>query len=398
MTVLAALAILVGFFTILWPLIILLGKKQVLRCQWIYLFSQVTIAAALFLYATFYIPSLNREYVLCFMFTIISMFCAPMYYLFIVSLTSMEGVTKRHRRVFIVPLAYSLSILTLGLLLHAPGYKLFLTNVYHHGDYSFIEGYTAYNLMVLVGYYGFLALMFVSILTVSIAAAVMAVRHHRTLKEYYASYALLQRRNNIIITLVSCIIVFCTVVLFGIRISSRPPQIQMAILASLASVMELILGYYAYNITYSAEELGLDILKNDSKNVADAVKHAQVNLKQRIAEVVENEQYYMKPDANVLTLAERLHVPSQAIIDTLHQAYNCSFSNYVNGFRISSATDMILSQTDSQDTVKNTSSRIKETLFVEKIYKASGFSNKADFKQSFNDVMRVSFKHWMHQR
>lgn len=396
MNIIVVLYLFLSFFTLLWPVILFLCKKHVLPCQWNYIFTQLILSATFFLYTTFFIPSLEREYVLCYMFTTISMFCAPMYYLFVVSMTSMEGITKKHRRVFVVPILFSCVILVLGLMLHASGYKMFFTNVFHEGNRSFIDGNLPYNLMVVCGYCLFAILLLCSALVIVVVSFVKVVRHHRTLKEYYASYVRLQRRNNTVIAIVTGIVVLSAVFVVWKSVNASPSIALVTVFVLMVSAMEFMLGYYSYHISYSANELA-EMVRVADENKQIEMDFSTISLKQRIDEIVDGETYYLNPEANVISLAERLHVETSAIIDTLHREYDCSFADYVNGFRINHATELILAHTNSQSKEMNTHRRVGEKVFVEKVYKASGFNNIVDFKKAFVEVMRVSFTTWMKQ-
>lgn len=97
-------------------------------------------------------------------------------------------------------------------------------------------------------------------------------------------------------------------------------------------------------------------------------------LEQKARLFLEESQLYLDLELTVDRLARRLHVPSRALSEAVNSATGVNVSQYVNGFRLAHAAELL----------KNSS------LSVIKIQEQSGFMTRSNFYREFQRVYGVS--------
>ena len=245
----------VSFF---WPLMTLMRKRQVLTAQWIMLATQVLTGLAIF----FYMGEIAARYIYNCIFVSLAALCVPMYYMFVCSLTSPEGIKREDRWAFIPSFLFLLMYFILVFILRTDRFQLYMDNVVGLGNTD-LRPSKAYSLMVFVGYYGFPLFMAVQSLVLFVVGLVKLHRYH-SLIAYVEGKNLAEVRKMdrpVVIFTYSVVPVALVFVLVPQHILTSSPYIVIP-LAVVVSVLQFLVGFYAYRLNYSAEQLA----KNSQKS------------------------------------------------------------------------------------------------------------------------------------
>jgi AraC-like DNA-binding protein len=99
-----------------------------------------------------------------------------------------------------------------------------------------------------------------------------------------------------------------------------------------------------------------------------------VSLEQKARELLNETQLFLDTDLTLERLARRLHVPARALSEAVNQTQGLNVSQYVNGFRLAHAADMLV-QTDQS---------------VIRVLERSGFLTRSNFYREFERVYQQS--------
>lgn len=140
--------------------------------------------------------------------------------------------------------------------------------------------------------------------------------------------------------------------------------------------------------------LGLVIFsRRKTVHVADDSLSAQTNtepmassdneqLLQRIRQLMSEEKLYLSSDFKLTDLATRLNTNSRYVSDCIKATEGCSFSQFVNGYRVEHAKQLLRNRPDKKVTM----------VFLE-----SGFANESSFFRTFKSVTGMTPGEWVAQ-
>lgn len=170
----------------LWALATVLLKKQLTRAQLLQSLTLLLEGAAMVLLVIFFRGRAGSLFIYDFLFKILVMFCGPMYYIGICSLTEPRGVTLRQRHVFVIPLIFAIG-LTVGAFVLGPRRYEMICYALREGGTYFLDGDSAWNFMLFWGHYFFLALLAVLFLVIVLMSSFKTRLYQRRFNSYYAA-------------------------------------------------------------------------------------------------------------------------------------------------------------------------------------------------------------------
>ena len=106
-------------------------------------------------------------------------------------------------------------------------------------------------------------------------------------------------------------------------------------------------------------------------------------LMQRITQLMEEKQRFKDPDLKISDVALELNTNVRYVSDCIKNAKGCSFTQYVNGYRIEHAQKLLREQPD---------------LKISHIYLSSGFTNDSSFFRIFKSVTGMTPNEWKKQQ
>ncbi len=243
----------------IWPAIMLVSNKPMFKAQWLMLITQVIIGCSIGLYDAYYGELIHNSYVADVMYTIVAVFCAPTFYMFVCSLSGKYGITRQNRLIYIPTLIYLISFVVIVFTLGGERYDQYMVNVIDNGNYT-LRPSKAYTAMIIVGYWGFRGFILLQTVLVLIFSAVKIKRYHKELRSrnIIPSSARYVHTCSYLMALV-----ITWLAIFPRRMSSGEVSPLLVVLAILCAVLQLLVGYYAYRIRFTAEQL--EIMRHEEE-------------------------------------------------------------------------------------------------------------------------------------
>jgi AraC-like DNA-binding protein len=114
--------------------------------------------------------------------------------------------------------------------------------------------------------------------------------------------------------------------------------------------------------------------KKSGVAVTVPLQEVDVSLEVKARDLLNETQLFLDTDLTLERLARRLHVPARALSEAINQTQGMNVSQYVNGFRLSHAAEMLV-QTDQS---------------VTRVLERSGFLTRSNFYREFERVYQQS--------
>lgn len=154
--------------------------------------------------------------------------------------------------------------------------------------------------------------------------------------------------------------------------------------------LAFFIGYDTYNIQLTAAELDMQDVEQDvlqdvgpiyaGNEVADvAPASEQSSLDGRLSDAMQNKKLFLRSDLSLDDLAKALHTNRTYLSKLINAKYNCSFSTFVNRFRVDYAKHLLLNERDST---------------LEWVAIKSGFVSYNSFFHTFKEFEGVSPGFW----
>lgn len=220
-----------------------------------------TMSFAAFMYAMYFKAPDKNSIWFDLAYTATAPFCAPLFCMFVLRLTSPKGLTKNTWHLFLIPLLYAITVYVIEIFMTPEDNLMYVTNVTNVPGFS-AETTGMYEVMTLVGYTMFGIGLPLEI-ALSLAWAETKLRKYKNLiDEYYATnegksiYA--GHIINICILLMLPVAVFLTFV----PINAEVPEKIVWTMIGLECLLIFFIVIYAFKICYTAEDL-LAIMEED---------------------------------------------------------------------------------------------------------------------------------------
>lgn len=373
--------LIVGALAILWPLAIILLRREVLLAQWLMCGALLFFALSMILYSTLFNNFLKGEYLLVILFFIFALATPPVTYVAIKRLMSPVGVTRVAMRLVLPPAV--LAVL-LAASVAVGGSDMYLQWIERGADAEagfFYAGSWRYNVIVVAHFYLFTAVLIYE-MAYMLAVGIRQMHKYRLLlADYYAPSSQLDApvRHTYVGILMLSVAITISYLLFPFNVS-RPDWVAI-VTALFEGAVVLMVGWNVYAINVGVERLPLQGHKararTDLKSAAlQLVKH------------MEQEQTYLNPDLSVPMLADELHMTEDDVIDGIHLVQGLTFGDYLDSLRVDHAIRLLSGRTWQLDN--------PEQLRI--LAHSSGYLEVDDMQKAFLVQTRMSVTQWYDSR
>lgn len=336
-----------------------------------------TMSFAAFMYAMYFKAPDKNSIWFDLAYTATAPFCAPLFCMFVLRLTSPKGLTKNTWHLFLIPLLYAITVYVIEIFMTPEDNLMYVTNVTNVPGFS-AETTGMYEVMTLVGYTMFGIGLPLEI-ALSLAWAETKLRKYKNLiDEYYATnegksiYA--GHIINICILLMLPVAVFLTFV----PINAEVPEKIVWTMIGLECLLIFFIVIYAFKICYTAEDL-LAIMEEDDHRTVPL--NTFDNLKVKLKELTES-GICLDPNLSLISLAQILGTNRTYVQKAIAETYGVSFSDYVNSQRIRHS--LALLQTLP-----------RESIVLKQIATESGYTSSSSFYRNFELFTGYSPTEWM---
>ena len=338
-----------------------------------------TMSIAAFMYAMYFdAPNANSIW-FDLIYTATAPFCAPLFCMFVINLTSTRGITNKTWHLFIVPMVYAITVYVIEIFMTPEDNLAYVMNITHGAGYS--AGTTkAYEVMTLVGYTIFGVGLPLEIALTLAWAENKLNKYKRLIDDYYASnegksvYA--SHIINICVLLMLPVAVFLTFV----PINAEVPDKIVWTMIGLECLLILLIVIYAFRICYTAEDL-LELMEEDGQHTGPLTtfESLKVKLKQ-----LTDEGICLDPDISLVSLAKTLGTNRTYVQKAIAETYGVSFSDYVNSQRIRHSLELMQIMP-------------RENIVLKQIATESGYASSSSFYRNFELFTGYSPTEWMNK-
>lgn len=160
-------------------------------------------------------------------------------------------------------------------------------------------------------------------------------------------------------------VIFETSIAISFALERMDQAMTLVSYGSVFLIFSLVAGIVIFASRAKVEEANAMRGPMDSESVA---------LEEKARALLEQTQLFLDTDLTLERLARRLHVPARALSEAINQTQGINVSQYVNGFRLSHAADMLVG-TDQA---------------VTRVLERSGFLTRSNFYREFERVYKMS--------
>ena len=251
-----------AFVSAFWGVAPIVSKKSLTPAQFVLCFMQLTVAFAVTMLAIFFRGRAGTLSIYDFLFRLSSMFCVPLYYIGICTLTQPRGATLRQRRVILLPIIYMI-VFTAGMLVLGPARYEQLCEAVCEGDDVFLHGDNAWNFMLLCDHWAYLILLVAVNFPLMLTAHRKAREYQLRFNSYYAqglNVPFIDSRVLVILTWLFLPLGILTILM----IDFRPYYYKYWIIGTtvILTVLQFFIGRFVYRLDYDARSLADYIRKN----------------------------------------------------------------------------------------------------------------------------------------
>lgn len=413
------------------PVYTFLTKESVSKTTMTLFGTQLVIGLSLFFYACRFHNYFVSEYLLNFTFSALSLFAAPLFYLFVCSLTQPEGLTKKNRHILIVPIvmATTLSILTIAC--NIDDCRHYAIQVLYHRDFSFIPGHHSYNIIIIIAYYVY----YITFAVETIAIIIMSIRKINSyisfLKGFFSSNEKdIIRTQFLLLNCVLVLITFITILIAKLFFEDMP--ILFVAISLSTTLSQIHFSWYGHTHTMSAEQITAKLNDSDAQfpsirsitdnlyNTEDSAydsdqitykesaevyiphnkirkEHTKKNqVIEQLTELMEKDEIFLNPDISISSLSETLEINQRDLANILTEYNGLSFSEFIDQLRINKATLSIFRMTEQFGKEKMLE-YTKDRSYIDRMAHDFGYTNATSFQTGFKQVMNMTLSEWVEE-
>lgn len=254
--------------TLIWPIRTIFTSKPVLLAQWDLSAMQFMVSLAIVFFAANNYGIINHPYIGDVLYTIVSVFTFPFYYIFLCELTRHQGATLKDRRIaFMPPILYCIIFVVIVFNLGEEQYGEYAQRVLIGKDYSLTQNFF-YNAMHIFGYWGFELFVFLQ-MVFFISLGYFRLRRYRVrLIEYNPS---LKSKARSAFMVAGLAFLSCLIIIYVVMNPYPETVAQMGVLYVLLivfSAVQYMMGEYANMLDISVKQMLM--AKRDSGDLSNS--------------------------------------------------------------------------------------------------------------------------------
>lgn len=238
-----------------WALATIAFKRRLTHAQVILSLTQVMVALGITMLIVLFRGRAGSLFIYDFVFEVLAVFCMPMYYIGICSLTEARGATLRQRQVFWLPFLFVIGLTASAYWLGPRRYEEMCHAIVANTD-GWIAGDTAWNFLYFWDHHLFPVFTLVMIAVLALISFRKVHLYQRRFNSYYAedmNVPFIDSRTLSVFTwlfiplgiIITCLIDF------------RPYMYKywLILCAVLLSVLQFLMGRFVFRLDYDARYL-----------------------------------------------------------------------------------------------------------------------------------------------
>ena len=239
----------------IWALATTVVRRRPTRAQVVLSLMMLIEAMAMSVLAVFFRGRAGQLFIYDFMFEVLAMVCAPMYYVGICSHTEARGATLLQRRIFFIPLLFIVG-LTIGAFWLGPRRYEEMCYAIIEGNATWIAGDSAWNFLLLWDHFLFPVLLIGMSFILILIATRKINQFQRRYNSYYAEDMNTPHFNTRGFNILACTFLpLAGLVFFAIDFRPHYYKYWLIVCSLLLTALQFITGYFTYRMKYDARML-----------------------------------------------------------------------------------------------------------------------------------------------
>ena len=325
------------------------------------------VALCMFLYAQYHNPYLAARYSwgTDFLYCLLSPFCAPVYFLFLNSLTDIHRKPLANYLAFLPAIIYAVMLITGQLLMNDAERHAYICNEIL-GKSIQMDSTVPYEWMVLIGRRVYAIFMPLQALIVMIYGEFRLNSYLKLVNDYNSSYRTGNSTRLRGIHVLTVLIAVLCLAISLIPIYEGQDQIWMVGTVVVAQIILVsFIVSYVIQLKFSAMDIQemiegpvapVEPVPVRMRPVLEKVRTepaAPSPLIDRIDSAMRNESLFLQPDLSLISLCERIGTNRTYASKAIKEAKGCNFSDYVNRYRLDYALEILKSTPKENIIIQN---------------------------------------------
>jgi AraC-like DNA-binding protein len=219
-------------------------------------------------------------------------------------------------------------------------------------------------------------IFFIQVIYIVIKGLKLVKQFNRQVEEFYSNTESrsINWANFILYALVVSMIISVPVNILGRGFFANNLILLLIPNLGLGAIVFLF-GIHGYHQIYTIRDLEMDINQNNDDLLPKNVNKQKLN--DKLLDLFINEEIYKNPDLKITHLSEKLHTNRTYISKHINTEYSCTFSDFVNRYRIEEAKRLL-----TEDSTK--------TYSLNYISEKSGFGSMVNFMRVFREIEGIT--------
>lgn len=315
----------------------------------------IVVGLSMLFYAQYYNVNLAARYSwgFDFLYSLITPFCAPLYFLFINCLTDIKRKPAVNVMVFIPTIIYTVMLVSAQALMDEAERHAYICNEIM-GQNIQMESSVAYSWMVLVGKRIFEIFMPAQGITVMIYGEFRLNTYIKMLEDYHTNYSAGKTIKMRGIHVLTVLVVATGLIMSSIPIYESDDHLALVAIAVIGQmILVSFIVSYVMQLEVSAEdihelteepEMPVQMVGVRPVMPVETFRKEEpqpVTLIDRIDAAMEKDNLFLDADLSIVSLAEKVGTNRTYASKAIKDAKGCNFSDYVNRYRLDYAVAMM---------------------------------------------------------
>ena len=315
----------------------------------------IVVGLSMLFYAQYYNVNLAARYSwgFDFLYSLITPFCAPLYFLFINCLTDIKRKPAVNVMVFIPTIIYTVMLVSAQALMDEAERHAYICNEIM-GQNIQMESSVAYSWMVLVGKRIFEIFMPAQGITVMIYGEFRLNTYIKMLEDYHTNYSAGKTIKMRGIHVLTVLVAATGLIMSSIPIYESDDHLALVAIAVIGQmILVSFIVSYVMQLEVSAEdihelteepEMPVQMVGVRPVMPVETFRKEEpqpVTLIDRIDAAMEKDNLFLDADLSIVSLAEKVGTNRTYASKAIKDAKGCNFSDYVNRYRLDYAVAMM---------------------------------------------------------
>lgn len=340
----------------------------------------LVVAASLFFYAQYYNTNFLYSIWVDLGLKITVSFAAPVFFLFLKTLTDYRGLRARHFIPFIPSIIYAILLTAVVLCMTEPEQIYYMGHVIQ-GESGEMETSLPFKIMDFLGHRFFKAVILLQIVSVLVYAIFEIRKYYALLDDVYTTREGKETNKTLLFIGLCLAAIIYALAIFTVPHYSFIPTWRILLYIIIVCLFIGIVSYLLSGIRYTAENLK-SLLDSETVHNGSEPDEDEGSLAARLTNAMTEHELWKNPELTIISLSEFLGTNRTYVSKAIKSNFNGNFSDFVNRYRIEHAVKLMKSQR-------------KEDVVLKSIAVDSGYGSLSSFTRNFKILYHATPSQWL---